>query len=70
MRKLIIVSLILFTVAIVLPELRPLLLVGAFCATGGFMVGSQRKVASDSELDSTRAARLATPANSHALGEV
>jgi len=57
-KKLIIVSLILFTVAIVLPELRPLLLVGAFCATGGFMVGSQRKTQADAELYANRAARL------------
>ena len=59
MTKLIIVSLILFIVAIVLPELRTLLLVGAVCATGGFMLGSQRKAVSDSELMQTRAARLA-----------
>lgn len=57
-KKLIIVSLILFTVAIVLPELRPLLLLGSFCATGGFMVGSQRKAVVDAELTQTRAARL------------
>lgn len=59
MTKLIIAILILFTVAIVLPELRTLLLVGAVCATGGFMVGSQRKAVSDSELNSERTARLA-----------
>ena len=58
MRKLIIVSLILFAVAIVLPELRPLLLVGSFCATGGFMVGSQRKAVVDAELMQARAVRL------------
>ena len=58
MRKLIIVSLIIFTVAIVMPELRPLLLVGSFCATGGFMVGSQRKAKVGAELTQARMARL------------
>ena len=58
MTKLIIVSLILFTIAIVLPELRTLLLVGAFCATGGFMLGSQRKAVVDTELTQARTARL------------
>ena len=58
MRKLIITTLAIFTIAIVLPELRPLLLVGAFCATGGFMVGSQRKAVVDTELSSARTARL------------
>lgn len=58
MRNLIIVSLIIFTIAIVLPELRPLLLVGSFCALSGFMVGSRRKAVSDSELSSERTARL------------
>lgn len=58
MTKLIIVSLILFTVAIVLPELRTLLLVGAVCATSGFMLGSQRKAVVDAELNSERTARL------------
>jgi len=60
MRNLIIVSLILFAVAIVLPELRPLLLVGCVCLLVGFMVGSQRKAADDSELKQARAARLRT----------
>jgi len=59
MRNLIIVSLLLFTVAIIRPELRPLLLVGSVCALGGFMLGSQRKAASDSELTEARTARLA-----------
>lgn len=58
MRKLLIVSLILFTIAVVLPELRPLLFVGSFCATGGFMVGSQRKAQADAELYANRTARL------------
>ena len=58
MRKLIIATLILFTVAIVLPELRPLLFVGVVCATGGFMVGSQRKAVVDTELTQARTARL------------
>jgi len=59
MRKLIITLALLFTIAIILPELRPLLLVGAFCLLVGFMVGSQRKAASDSELTQARTARLA-----------
>ena len=58
MRKLIIVSLIIYTAAIVLPELRPLLLVGVLCWVSGFMVGSRRKAVSDSELSSERTARL------------
>ena len=58
MRNLIIVSLIIFTIAIVLPELRTLLLVGCVCWLAGFMVGSQRKVQADAELYANRAARL------------
>ena len=58
MRTLIIVSLIIFTIAIVLPELRTLLFVGSFCYLSGFMVGSQRKTASDVELTRAHTARL------------
>lgn len=58
MRKLIITLTLLFAVAIVLPELRPMLLVGCVCALGGFMVGSQRKAAVDAELHTNRVARL------------
>ena len=59
MRNLIIVSLIIFTIAIVLPELRTLLFVGSFCYLSGFMVGSQRKAAVDAKLTKARMARLA-----------
>ena len=51
------VGLVLFIAAMVLPELRPLLLVGAFCWFGGFVVGTQHRAKSDQELTAARLVR-------------
>jgi hypothetical protein len=68
MRNLIIVAAVIFTIAMLAPELRPLLLVGAFCTTGGFMVGSRQTAQHTAELHAARAER--TPAIRHGIGEV
>ena len=44
-------------VAMVLPELRPLLVVGAFCWFGGFVGGTQHRAKHDAELKQARQTR-------------
>ena len=46
-----------FVLAMVLPELRPLLLVAAFSAFGGFVVGTQHTAKHTAELRANRAER-------------
>ena len=57
MRKLLMVGLVLFIAAMVLPELRPLLLVGAFCWFGGFVVGTQHTAKHTAALQANRLVR-------------
>ena len=52
------VALVLFIVAMIAPELRTVMLVGSFCAVGGFMVGSQQTAKHDAELHANRAERV------------
>ena len=47
-----------FVVAIVAPELRPVLVVGAFCCFGGFVVGTQHTAKHTTELHTNRAERV------------
>lgn len=59
MRKLIITLTLLFAVAIVLPELRPLLLVGCVCLFAGVLLGARYGGKHYVELMETRHERLA-----------
>ena len=57
MTKLLLIGVAWFVLAMVLPELRPLLLVGAFCWFGGFVVGTQHRAKHTAELHARRAER-------------
>lgn len=59
MRKLIITMALLFVVAIVLPELRPVLLVGCVCLFAGVLLGARYGSKHYVELMDTRHERLA-----------
>jgi len=57
MTKLLIVGVVLFIVALVLPELRTLMLVGGVGMMAGYMVGSQQTARHTAELHANRLER-------------
>lgn len=57
MSKAVVFLVVVFIVAVVVPELRSVLFIRLFCALGGFMMGSQRKTRHDAELHTNRAER-------------
>ena len=57
MNKLLLIGVAWLVLAMVLPELRPLLLVGAFYWFGGFVGGTQHRAKHDAELSQARQAR-------------
>ena len=58
MPKLLLIGVAWFVVAILAPELRPVLVVGAFCWFGGFVVGTQHRAKHDAQLHANRAERV------------
>ncbi len=55
MGKITLLFVVLFLVALVLPELRSTLFIGGFCVVTGYMLGAQHKARHDAELSATRA---------------
>jgi hypothetical protein len=64
MRNLIIIAVTIFTIAIIAPELRPLLLVGSICIVAGYMLGARYGGKEYVKLMDARAERMATPVDS------
>lgn len=57
MSRLLMVAAVIFIMVMVLPELRTLMLVGAFCWFGGFVGGTQHRAKHDAELHANRLER-------------
>ena len=57
MAKLWLIAAAWIVLALLAPELRPLLLVSSFCWFGGFVVGTQHRAKSDQELAAARLVR-------------
>jgi hypothetical protein len=55
--KITLLFVVLFVVALVLPELRSVLFIGGFCLVTGYMVGSQQTARHTAELHANRAER-------------
>ncbi len=58
MGKITLLFVVLFVVALVLPELRSTLFISGFCLVTGFMIGTQHRAKHDADLHARRAERV------------